>query len=263
MFSKKNMLQVSIKKMRPKALYLVPIFKLSVPIFLGKFVMNLGKAVVNAMCGSYYGTATGGLITGALAVSNNLSGLVTSPTGVFEEGQSTIISQNIGNKNLRRTIKTFVKTLGVVAVISLTGYILVRFIFLDQLTALFSTGKTQSSDGISMSNLIKEIFYYDSLSIPALGLTSCLLGILYGYGKTFLSGILNGSRILIRIVTLAILHGVGVDYHAAGMSMGISNILIGVMSLVALIIFMVDLKKHGYKGMYITDPEPTNSEFVL
>ena len=264
MFGNKNMLQIKIKNMKPKKLYIIPIIKLAIPIFLGKFVMNLGKAVVNAMCGLYYNATTDGMITGALAVSNNLSGLVTSPISVYEEGQSTIVSQNIGNRNLKRTIKTFKTTLLVVLVLCTIGFILVRFVFLDQLTQLFSITKNKTSDsGMEMSYLIKEIFFYDSLSIPALGLTSCLLGLLYGYGKTFLSGILNGSRILIRIVSLAICHGVGIDYHAAGISMGISNILIGILSLVALIIFMVDLKKHGYRGLNINDSGPNEKEFVL
>jgi len=98
MFGRKNMLQIKISNMKPKKLYIVPIIKLSVPIFFGKFVMNLGKAVVNGMCGSFYNLQTDGMITGALAVSNNLSGLVTSPISVYEEGQSTIVSQNIGNR---------------------------------------------------------------------------------------------------------------------------------------------------------------------
>lgn len=264
MFGRKNMLQIKISNMKPKKLYIVPIIKLSVPIFFGKFVMNLGKAVVNGMCGSFYNLQTDGMITGALAVSNNLSGLVTSPISVYEEGQSTIVSQNIGNRNLKRTLKTFKTTLLVVAVFCTIGFILVRFVFLDELTKLFSITKTQTStNGLSMSELIKEIFYFDSLSIPALGLTSCLLGLLYGYGKTFLSGILNGSRILIRIITLAICHGIGIDYHAAGISMGISNILIGVMSLIALIIFMIDLKKNGYKGIRLEEPEPDKKELVF
>lgn len=255
MFSPKNMLQISIKNMRPLSLYIIPILKLSIPIFLGKFVMSLGKTTVNALCGSYYGEATDGLIVGALGVSNNLSGLVTNTTNVFEEGESTIVSQNIGNNNLDRTISTFFRTLAIVAVISLVGYISVRFIFIDQLTSLFNTGKNDSGQ---MSSYIKQIFAYDSLSIPSLGLTSALLGLLYGYGKTFLSSILNFSRIGIRIISLIICHSIGLDYRAAGISMGISNILIGVMALCFLIIFLINLKKNGYNGLYLTKKKSEN-----
>ncbi len=249
MFSKKNMLQLSIKYMKPTSLYIVPILKLSIPIFLGKFVMSLGKTTVNALCGAYYSAATDGLITGALGVSNNLSGIVTNTTNVFEEGESTIVSQNIGNKNIKRTIQSFVKTLIIVSIISTVGFILVRFIFLDQLVSLFNT----KSDSNMMPTYIKDIFVYDSLSIPSLGLASALLGLLYGYGKTFLSSILNFSRIGIRILTLVICHSAGMGYEAAGVSMGISNILIGILSVTFLMIFLINLKRKGYKGIGINN----------
>ena len=263
MFSKKNLLKLSIKQMLPKKDYILPIIKLSIPIFLGKFVMNIGKSIVNALCGSYYSEATGGLITGALAVSNNLSGLVTSPVSVYEEGQSSIISQNIGNKNIRRTMDVFKTTCLIVLFFVVVGFVLVRFVFLDELTNLFSITNNETNSEISMTDLIKQIFMFDCLSIPALGLASAVLGVLYGYGKTFLSGILNGSRILIRIISLIVLHACGINYKAAGISMGISNILIGLLSLIAFIIFYVNLRKKGYQGMYLTDKRIEKEKFEL
>lgn len=255
MLSKKNILQITINNMQPHKKYIIPVLRLSIPIFLGKFVMSLGKTTVNALCGSYYSEATNGLIVGALGVSNNLSGLVTNTTNVFEEGESTIVSQNIGNKNLDRTISTFFRTLIIVAILSLIGYISVRFIFLDQLTSLFSIGKNDSN---MMSTYIKEIFVFDSLSIPSLGLTSALLGLLYGYGKTFLSSILNFSRVGIRIISLIVCHSIGLNYKAAGISMGISNILISIMALGFLIYFLVNLKKNGYNGLRLTKKQGEN-----
>lgn len=263
MFSKKNLLKLSLKQMLPKKDYILPIIKLSIPIFLGKFVMNIGKSIVNALCGSFYGEATGGLITGALAVSNNLSGLVTSPVSVYEEGQSSIISQNIGNKNIRRTMDVFRTTCFIVLFFVVVGFVLVRFVFLDELTNLFSITNNETNSEISMTDLIKQIFMFDCLSIPALGLASAVLGVLYGYGKTFLSGILNGSRILIRIISLIVLHACGINYKAAGISMGISNILIGLLSLIAFIIFYVGLRKNGYQGMYLTDKRIEKEKFEL
>ena len=263
MFSKKNLLKLRIKQMLPKKDYIIPIIKLSVPIFLGKFVMNIGKSVVNALCGSYYSEATGGLITGALAVSNNLSGLVTSPVSVYEEGQSSIISQNIGNKNIRRTMDVFKTTCLIVLFFVVVGFVLIRFVFLDELTNLFSITNNQTSSEISMTDLIKQIFFFDCLSIPALGLASAVLGVLYGYGKTFLSGILNGSRILIRIISLVVLHACGINYRAAGISMGISNVLIGLLSLIAFIIFYINLRRKGYQGMFLTDKAVEKESFKL
>jgi Na+-driven multidrug efflux pump len=265
MFGKKNMLQIKISNMCPKKLYLVPIIKLSIPIFLGKFVMNLGKAVVNGLCGSFYGEATQGLITGALGISNKLTGLVTSTTGVFEEGQSSVVSQNIGNRNLARTTKAFKASGLVVTIICLIGFILVSFVFLNPLTDLFAKAKADDDilKGQLLAKLVKEIYFYDCWSIPALGLTSVLLGLLYGYGKTFLSSILNFSRIGIRIITLAVCHSAGMNYTAAGLSMGISNVLIAILSLIFLIVFLRSLKKHGYANMKITDQGNINQTFIL
>jgi Na+-driven multidrug efflux pump len=227
--------------------------------------MNLGKAVVNGLCGSFYGEATQGLITGALGISNNLTGLVTSTTGVFEEGQSSVVSQNIGNRNLARTTKAFKASGLVVTIICLIGFILVSFVFLNPLTDLFAKAKADDDilKGQLLAKLVKEIYFYDCWSIPALGLTSVLLGLLYGYGKTFLSSILNFSRIGIRIITLAVCHSAGMNYTAAGLSMGISNVLIAILSLIFLIVFLRSLKKHGYANMKITDQGNINQTFIL
>lgn len=255
LFSKKNVLHVSISQFSLSWKYVKPILLLSIPIFLGKFVMSLGKVTVNAMCGMYYDVATQGLIVGALNVSNTLSGLVTSPMNAFEEGESTIVSQNLGNKNMKRTLKYFIRVFTLSTVMSLIGYVLVRFIFLDNLITMFSSDDNQSE---YFMQLIKEIFKYDSLSIISLGINASVLGMLYGYGQTFLSTILNGSRIGTRILTLFLLHKYKPDLgpQTAGISMGISNIVIGVLSLLFLAIFLVYTFKKGYKGMRFSDPEP-------
>lgn len=245
-FSRKNTLRINIKHLIPQKRYILPIIMLSIPIFCGKFVMNLGKVIVNKMSSTYYNAVTDGLIAGALAVSNNLCGLITSPTNAFEEGESTIVSQNIGNRNLKRTIECFIKSTIVVMTISITGYILVRFVFVDQLINLFNTNKGSSEGELVM--YIKDVFKYDSLSIISLGFTSAVLGLLYGYGKTFLSTILNFSRIGVRILSLFILHQMGVGYEACGLAMGISNITIGVLALLALLIFLFTYNKQKDKA---------------
>ncbi len=275
LFSPRNIIRISFKDFSLKWRYVGPILQISIPIFLGKFVMSFGKVFVNAMCGSYYNAATDGLIVGALSVSNNLSGLVTSPTNAFEEGESTIVSQNLGSRNMTRALKTFTKTFILVSIVSLVGFILVRFIFLDNLVEMFrSKPKLDSMTEAeiiaeqikSAKNVeyIKGIFKYDSISIITLGFNAAVLGLLYGFGKTGLSTILNLSRIGTRILTLWILHDfVKMDYQAAGISMGISNTVIFIISLIFLLVFFKDLKKNGYKDMHIGDPEPEISEIII
>ena len=113
--------------------------------------------------------------------------------------------------------------------------------------------------------MVKEIFKYDSLSILALGFNAAVLGLLYGFGKTGLSTVLNFSRIGSRIVILIFLHNVFPDLSpttCAGLSMGISNTVILVLSVVFLVIFLINLKKKGYNGIKLTDPEPEVSELI-
>ena len=260
LFGKGNILRLSLKMIYPRKRFVLPILKLSIPIFLGKFVMSLGKVAVNAICGGYWNTVTDGLIVGTLGVSNNICGMITSPTNSFEEGESTIVSQNLGNKNIRRAMKSFIYTISSVIVVSMIGYILMRFVFVDQLVNLFSSSDDKSEEYIRM---VKEIFVWDSLSIPTLGVTAAVLGLLYGFGQTGLSTILNLSRIGSRIIFLITIHSINPDLSptlCAGLSMGISNTIILIVSLMFLLIFILRVKKNGYMGMHLTDPEPTVSE---
>ena len=256
LFGKKNILRLSLKMIIPEKKYVLPILKLSIPIFLGKFVMSLGKVTVNAICGGYWNEVTDGLIVGTLGVSNNICGMITSPTNSFEEGGSTIVSQNLGNKNMRRAIKSFIYSLIGVTVISMIGYILMRFVFIDQLVNLFASSDEKSAEYVVM---VKEIFVWDSLSIPTLGVTAAVLGLLYGFGQTGLSTILNLSRIGSRIIFLIVIHSINPELSptlCAGLSMGISNTIILIVSVMFLIIFLLRVRKKGYMGMHMTDPEP-------
>ena len=262
MFRPQNILRLSVKMFRLRKKYVKPILFLSIPIFLGKFVMSLGKVVVNGMCGDYWNTATDGLIVGTLGVSNNMCGLITSPTNSFEEGGSSIASQNLGNKNIRRALKSFIFTLIVSTIISITGYVLLRFVFLNDIVNLFTSADAKSE---AYKQMVKEIFRFDSLSIITLGITAAVLGLLYGFGQTGLSTVLNLSRIGSRIVFLLIVHNARPDLSptlCAGLSMGISNGIILLLAVIFLSIFLIKIKIKGYKGMHITDPEPEVSELV-
>lgn len=270
LFDRRNIIHIELKMLWFKKEHVKLIIALSVPIFIGKFIMSLGKVVVNAICGNYWNSVTEGLIVGSLGISNNLSGLITSPTNTFEEGESTIVSQNLGNKNMKRTLKTFWRTLIIVTIISFTGWILLRFVLCDYIVELFTLAKKNKATSAEdlrklelTKKMVKEIFVFDSLSIPSLGIAAAVLGLLYGFGQTVLSTIFNFSRIGSRIVILITLHHLKPDLDptlCAGLSMGISNILILLVAVLFLIIFLIKVSKKGYKGMYFTDPEPEVSE---
>ncbi len=260
LFRKNNIIRCSLKLLWPKKVYLIPILKLSLPIFLGKFVMNIGKVSVNAICGYYWNAATDSLIVGTLGVSNNICGLITTPTNSFEEGESSIVSQNLGNRNMKRAFKAFGKTLLVATVVSLIGYVLLRFVLINQVVEWFSSKDVKAEN---YKQMVKEIFVWDSLSIISLGINAAVLGLLYGFGQTGLSTVLNLSRIGSRILVLITLHTINPNFSptfCAGLSMGISNGVILLLSFVFLGIFFIHIKRKGFKGMHLSDPEPEMSE---
>ena len=66
-----------------------------------------------------------------------------------------------------------------------------------------------------------------------------------------------------RIIILLIFHATPIANNptlCAGLSMGISNITILIVSIIFLIIFLLKVKKNGYKGMHFSDPEPEVSK---
>ena len=93
--------------------------------------------------------------------------------------------------------------------------------------------------------LIKSIHRYDSLSILALAVNAAVLGVLYGYGKTKMTMVLNISRVFVfRIPVLWYLQTFHkeIGAEAAGLSMGISNICIALASLLCLGIFLLKMR---------------------
>ena len=244
MIKKDNVFIINLSELKPKWESSRKILSMSLPIFLGKFVFSFGKVSINKMCKEY-----GTLVVGALGVSNNINGMVTTPINSFEEGTSTIISQNIGAGNVKRAVKTFSYSFVLATSLGIIGYILVRFVCQDQIINLYNQNTT-ATDTAQFLALIKSIHRYDSLSILALAVNSAVLGVLYGFGQTKTTMVLNISRVfLFRIPVLWYLQTFHkeIGAEAAGISMGISNICIAIASLACLAFFLLKLKKKGIK----------------
>lgn len=261
LFNKNAIFRIELKELTLDWKYSKKLLIISLPMFAGKFVISLGKVAVNSICSTFIEGDS--LLVGALGISNNLSGLVTNPTVALEDSESGIVSQNLGNKNMKRTFKVMLISLCYVTIWSTIGFLLVRVFYLDEFAALFiSTKQGSEASSIIFAELIKKIFYYDCLSIPALTINAVVLGVLYGYGQTFLATLNNVIRIVTRISVLLICKSVmdtsNLDNAAtaAGLSMGISNIVIAIFAIVMFIIFFFKVKAKGFKGMKLTDSEP-------
>lgn len=246
MLNKNNIFQIRIKEFKLLKTEVLNILKISLPIFVGKFIFSFGKVSINAMCKEY-----GVLVVGALGISNNLCGVATNPINSFEEGTSTIVSQNLGNRNISRAFQAFFRSLFMALICGIIGYVLIRFVFQDALISLFNQNKNDVNAEEFM-RLIKSINKYDTLSIIALAINAAVLGVLYGFGQTKMTMIINISRVFVfRIPVLWYLQTFHkeIGAEAAGMSMGISNICIAITSICFLIYFVFKIKKHGYQGM--------------
>lgn len=235
MLERDNLLALKFSEFKLDFSVCKKIAAISFPIFLGKFIFSFGKVSINSMCKAY-----GPLVVGALGVSNNVNGLATNPINSFEEGTSTIISQNLGAGNEKRALKTFRYSFFMATGLGIIGYILIRFILQDEIIGLYNQNEL-AEGAAEFLQLIKSIHKYDSLSILALAVNSAVLGVLYGYGKTKMTMILNISRVFVfRIPILWYLQTFHkeIGAEAAGLSMGISNICIAIASLACLGIFL-------------------------
>ena len=241
MMEKGNVFAIRFNEFKLRADICKRIAAISFPIFLGKFIFSFGKVSVNSMCKAY-----GPLVVGALGVSNNVNGLATNPINSFEEGTSTIISQNLGAGNPRRALKTFTYSFLMATGLGIIGYILIRFLLQDQIIGLYNQNEL-AEGAAEFIELIKSIHRYDSLSIPSLAVNAAVLGVLYGYGKTKMTMVLNISRVfLFRIPILWYLQTFHkeIGAEAAGLSMGISNICIAIASIVCLALFLWKMKRE-------------------
>lgn len=237
-----NVFAIRLNEFKLQAETCKRIFDISFPIFLGKFIFSFGKVSVNGMCKAY-----GPLVVGALGVSNNVNGLATNSINAFEDGTSTIISQNLGAGNMKRALKTFYYSFGMASALGIIGYVIIRFLLQDEIIGLYNQNEL-AEGAAEFIELIKSIHRYDSLSILALSVNSAVLGVLYGFGQTKMTMVLNISRVFVfRIPILWYLQTFHkeIGAEAAGLSMGISNICIAIASIVCLVIFLWKLGKEN------------------
>lgn len=228
-----NIFRLSIGEIELSKKVIWPIIAIGIPIFFERFAFNFGKVVVNSMSVVY-----GGTVVGALGVSNNIGGLITGASGGFQDGETAIISQNIGNKDFYRALDAFKKTLAVSLILGVIGFILTG-VFMDQLIAIFSKGD------IAFAKEIQSIFKYERYALITLTVTSASLGFLYGFGYTKLALAINFTRLFgFRI---PILYGLqkftNLGSQGVGLAMMFSNVLVGILSLSIVLIVISKMKK--------------------
>ena len=230
--SRKNPFRLSLKLCQFKKTFLLPLANLSVPVFFEKFIFAFGKTLVNSLCASL-----GTTVVGALGVSDRICGLVTNPISGFQEAESSLISNNLGNKNVHRAISFFYRTLALTM-----GYVVVFFIitgiFRLAIIGVFAKGNA------GFAHEIEQIYYWERLDTILIAINTSVMGLLYGFGKTKISMVLNIARLFVyRIPVLlaflkvpALYAKVGIS--GVGMAMCISNGMTGLSAGVVAIFFI-------------------------
>lgn len=230
--SRKNPFRLSLRACTFRRTFLVPLANLSVPVFLEKFIFAFGKVVVNSMCATM-----GSTVVGALGVSNRLGGFSTNPPAGFQEAESSLISQNLGNRNLARALGIFYRTL-VINLIIAAAFFSVMMLCKDRIILLFARGDA------AFAAEINAIYTYECWDSVLVSLNASVMGLLYGFGRTRISMILNVVRLFVyRIPPLFLLmHFTNLGISAVGIAMLISNGAVGITSLIVAIAFIRRLK---------------------
>lgn len=246
LFNPANILGISLKYLKPTKAQVVAIIMISFPIFIGKFLFSFGKVFVNTQVTAVYATTA----VGALAISNSISGFITNILNSFEDAASTITSQNLGNKNIRRTMETFNKVLIIAVSIGVVGTVLLSS-FSVPISKFFAPGDPVKQE------MIRNINFYENLALGFLGLETAAFGLLYGYGKTRLTmGVSILRLFLFRIPPLLFmmycLDG-KIGYESTGIAMGLSNALSGLLAFTLAILVIRSVKKNGqFQGIELT-----------
>jgi putative MATE family efflux protein len=211
-----------------------PMIRLAIPIMTEKMAFSLGKVLVNAMSVMF-----GSTMVGALGVSNNIGGLTTSPPNGVQEGGASIISQNLGNHNLDRALDAFKKILIINLAIGTIGFVLTS-IFMTPIINLFAKGD------IHFAAEIRSIYGYERWGGVLLSITSSVMALLYGFGYTKISLLINFARVFVfRVPILYVLSNyTTLGSASVGYSMMLSNALIGLGSGVVGYIVIRKIKKQ-------------------
>lgn len=235
LLNKKNPFKISLKNTSFTKEYLLPLINLSLPIFLEKFVFSFGKVIVNSMSASY-----GSMVVGALGVSNRIGGLATNPPTGFQEAEATLISQNIGNNNTKRAINFFKMTILTNLVFSSIVFF-IMITFKENLIALFAKGDPL------FAQEIRSIYSYEMYASVLIALSASVMGLLYGFGYTKISMILNIVRLFIfRIPPLWIIQNfTNIGTEGVGIAMLISNGLIGITATIVAFILVRKIKNNN------------------
>ena len=237
-----NLLRITPKSLNLNKSDVIIIIKLSLPVFIGRFLFHFGKVYLNSIATVHYGKQ----VVGALGISNTMAGLPTNIINSFEDGGSTIVSQNYGNENGRRIRHFYIVNMILVGTISLIA-VITLFILKNSVAGFFA-----GSD-MEYKKIIVEIFKWECLDVFFTGIAGASNALFYGFGKTKITSFMSMLNLFgFRLPTLMILmYAVDMNYEACGVAMFVSNTLAGIITFTICLIFILRLPKNNkYSNLF-------------
>ena len=222
MNQKGNAFGFSLRAISIKKEVICPMLTLSFPVIVERIAFAVGKVIVNSMS-TVYGSWT----VGALGISNNIGGITTNPQNGFQEGGSSIISQNLGAGRPKRALLAFRWVLYIDMLIGLV-IMTASLLCLNQLAGLFA------GDNAEFAEMIKQIYRFEAVGAIPLGVNAAVMALLYGFGKTRVTLVMNFCRVfLFRVPVLwALQQFTDLGNVSAGIVMAVSNVASGVLAAV-------------------------------
>ena len=222
MNQKGNAFGFSLRAISIKKEVICPMLTLSFPVIVERIAFAVGKVIVNSMS-TVYGSWT----VGALGISNNIGGITTNPQNGFQEGGSSIISQNLWAGRPKRALLAFRWVLYIDMLIGLV-IMTASLLCLNQLAGLFA------GDNAEFAEMIKQIYRFEAVGAIPLGVNAAVMALLYGFGKTRVTLVMNFCRVfLFRVPVLwALQQFTDLGNVSAGIVMAVSNVASGVLAAV-------------------------------
>lgn len=239
LFHPKNSLHISIKELNPNTVMMKEIFILAIPVFIGKFLFNMGKVVINGVALLYHPFAVG-----ALGIAYKVHNGFSQVANTFEESEMSIIAQNIGNKNINRAIKAYVISLIYATSVATIGLI-VAYFWQDWMITLFLRDGIDFAEKFELTKLIYAFEQFSSVTGAVIATTT---GMFIAFKKTKIVFWINILRVIIlRLPVIYFLYYV-IDPTATwhvGFVMLFSNTLTMIISIIFALIHIHNLKTYG------------------
>lgn len=243
--NKGDIFSISSYDLRVDKEVLRPLMSVSGPVVAEKASFQLGKVWVTTMTAKF-----GSFVSGALGVSNNIGGILTTLQMGFQDAGSSIISQNVGAGNKKRSLEAFYVIFTINMIIGTVGYIL-AITNLTFIVGIFDGGDAE------FARLITQVYTWEAYGTIPLSIFAAATALLYGYGYTKITLVINFARLFIlRVPVLWYFQNfTDLGSESVGIAMGVSNAGTGIIGGIVIIFVVNKIKKEIAKEEQILEEQ--------